>query len=117
MPNVVFINVFEVPAGRDEEFLQGWEAARDFMQRQPGYVSTRLHRSLDPTAGFRFINVAEWATPAAFQAALAHPVMARLREAVPFAQHPALYEVLGTSGTRRSERKKGADDAGPEGLE
>lgn len=94
--NVVLINVFEVPAGRDEEFLQGWAAARDFMQRQPGYVSTRLHRSLDPSAGFRFINVAEWETPAAFQAAVNHPDFVELRNATPFAHHPSLYEVIRT---------------------
>ena len=58
---VVLINAFEVPMGEDEAFLRGWEAARDVMQRQAGYVSTRLHQSLDPTARFRFINVAEWA--------------------------------------------------------
>ncbi len=96
MPNAVLINVFEVPAGRDEEFLQGWAAARDVMQRQPGYVATRLHRSLDPTARFRFINVAEWSTPAHFQAALNNPEFVQLRNATPFAHHPALYEVIRT---------------------
>ena len=96
MTTVVLINVFEVPVGQDDEFLQGWAAARDFMQGQPGYVATRLHRSLDPTARFRFINVAEWATPAAFQEALTHPEMVRLRAATPFTHYPALYEVIRT---------------------
>jgi heme-degrading monooxygenase HmoA len=96
MPRAVLINVFEVPTGRDEEFLQGWSAAQEFMQRQPGYVSTRLHRSLDPTVGFRFINVAEWATPADFQAAVSHPELVKLRAASPFVHHPALYEVIRT---------------------
>jgi heme oxygenase (mycobilin-producing) len=91
---VVLINAFEVPAGEDETFLQGWEAARDFMQRQHGYVSTRLHQSLDPTARFRFINVAEWATPADFQAALNHPEFVAMRQAIPFAHYPSLYQVV-----------------------
>ena len=94
MANVVLINVFEVPAGADEEFLRGWEAARDFMQRQPGYVATRLHQSLDPTARFRFINVAEWASPADFQAALNHPEFVQMRQASPFAHYPSLYQVV-----------------------
>ena len=94
MANVVLINVFEVPAGADEEFLRGWEAARDFMQRQPGYVSTRLHQSLDPTARFRFINVAEWSSPADFQAALNQPEFVRMRQASPFAHYPSLYQVV-----------------------
>jgi len=54
MTTVVLINPFEVPPENEEEFLKGWVAARDFMQRQKGYVATRLHRSLDPTARFRF---------------------------------------------------------------
>jgi heme-degrading monooxygenase HmoA len=90
------MNAFEVPAGKEEEFLRGWEAARDFMQRQRGYVSTRLHRSLDPHARFRFINVAEWETPADFHSALHHPDFVRLREAVPFTHYPSLYEVIRT---------------------
>ena len=52
------------------------------MERQPGYISTRLHRSLVPNARFRFINVAEWATVEHFQAALHHPEFMKLRDAV-----------------------------------
>ena len=62
MPHVVLINPFEVPEGKDEAFLAEWEAAKAFMERQPGYIATRLHRSLVPNARFRFINVAEWAS-------------------------------------------------------
>jgi heme-degrading monooxygenase HmoA len=96
MANVVLINPFEVPEGKDGEFLRGWEVARDFMQRQKGYVATKLHHSLTPTARFRFINVAEWETPADFQAALNHPDFVKLREATPFAHFPSLYEVVRT---------------------
>ena len=96
MANVVLINAFEVPEGKDEEFLKGWETARNFMQRQKGYVATRLHRSLDPTARFRFINVAEWETPADFHAALTHPEFVELRRATPFPHYPSLYEVART---------------------
>jgi heme-degrading monooxygenase HmoA len=60
MASVVLINVFEVPEGKDEEFLAGWEQGKAIMERQPGYVSSALHRSLDPAAKFRYINVANW---------------------------------------------------------
>ena len=93
---VVLINAFGVPMGEDESFLRGWEAARDVMQRQAGYVSTRLHQSLDPTARFRFINVAEWQSPADFQAALNHPEFVQLRQAIPFAHYPSVYQVVRT---------------------
>ncbi len=69
--NVVLINVFEVQPGTEEEAVRYWEAARDFLSRQPGYVSTRLHRALRPDARFQLVNVAEWASAEAFQAATA----------------------------------------------
>ena len=95
MAHAVLINVFEVPQERDEEFLAGWEKARQFMERQRGYVSTALHRSLDPTARFRYVNVAVWETPQDFYAALNDPVFAAMRDATPFTHYPSVYEVIG----------------------
>lgn len=96
MTNVVLINPFEVPEGKDEEFLAGWEAAKEYMERQKGYVSTRLHRSVDPKARFRFINVAEWESPQDFIAALNNPEFVAIRNAVPFPHYPSVYEVIRT---------------------
>lgn len=67
---VTLINTFEVPAGRLEESIRYWEAARDFLTRQPGYVSTRLHQAIAPDARFTLVNVAVWESPAAFTAAM-----------------------------------------------
>ena len=66
---VVLINVFEVPVGSEDATQRWWETARDFLKTQPGYLGTRLHRNIDPTGRFSLVNVAEWASPAAFQAA------------------------------------------------
>jgi heme oxygenase (mycobilin-producing) len=89
---VVLINAFEVPEEQDEAFLEAWEHSRAFLSTQPGYLSTRLHRSLSPAAGFRFINVALWQSPQAFQAAISQP---GFRDApVPFPFHASLYEVV-----------------------
>ncbi len=96
MAQAVLINVFEVPDGRDEEFLTGWEEGKRFMEQQPGYVSTALHRSLDPDARFRYINVAVWESADHFRAALGHPDFAAYRERVPFAHYPPVYEVVGS---------------------
>lgn len=68
-PAVTLINVYEVPVGSEEETLLAWERARDFMRQQPGYVCTRLHRALDGGARFAFVNVAQWESAQAFQAA------------------------------------------------
>ena len=89
---VVLINLFEVPAGAEAGFIAAWERARDFLQTQDGYRSTELHQSLGPDAEFRFVNVAEWASPAAFQAAVGQPDFPG-RE-MPFPAHPALYQVV-----------------------
>ena len=89
---VVLINLFEVPAGADEGFVSAWDRARDFLQAQDGYRSSALHRSLGPDAEFRFVNVAEWTSPAAFRAATAQPDF-RGRE-MPFVAHPGLYQVV-----------------------
>lgn len=92
MKHVVLINAFEVPEGQDDAFLEGWERARTFLSTQPGYLSTRLHRSLAPTADFRFVNVALWASAQAFQAAISEPEFANA--SIPFPFHASLYEVV-----------------------
>ena len=93
---VTLINPFEVPEGRDEEFLAAWDGARDFLKTQDGYLSTRLHRSLAPGADFRFVNVAQWASAEAFRAATARPEFRD--QAIPFPFHAALYEVVREDG-------------------
>lgn len=67
---VTLINVFEVPAGALDASIRSWEVARDFLQAQPGYLSTRLHQSLAPDARFQLVNVAQWESAEAFQAAM-----------------------------------------------
>ena len=94
MAQAVLINVFEVPEGRDDEFLAGWEEAKRFMEQQPGYVSTALHRSLDHKARFRYINIAMWERPEDFTAALNHPIFVALRDATPFPHYPSVYTVI-----------------------
>jgi heme-degrading monooxygenase HmoA len=95
--SVILINPFEIPEGTDdEEFLRGWERAADYMSQQPGFINTRLHRALAADARFRFINVAEWASPQDFQAAVSsEQVRVIAKGAGPGA--PALYEVVRTS--------------------
>ena len=90
---VILINAFEVPADADEPFLAGWMRARELLAAAPGYLGTRLHRSLGP-ADFRFVNVARWSSPLAFSRAVADPQFARTAAGLPFPAHPALYQVI-----------------------
>jgi heme-degrading monooxygenase HmoA len=94
MPSVVLINPFEVPAGQEEEFLTRWREAAEELRHAPGFVSTRLHESLDPQAKFRFVNVAEWESPQHFQAAMRTEAFQQIARKMPFAASPALYRVI-----------------------
>lgn len=69
--SVILINPFTVPEGKLDEAIAMWEAGRDILKKQPGYISTKLHRSLSPDAQFPLINVAEWESVEAFKAATA----------------------------------------------
>jgi hypothetical protein len=66
---VVLIDPFEVPAGEDDAFLAGWDAARATLGRQRGYLGARLHRATGP-AEFRFVDLARWSSPLMVQRAL-----------------------------------------------
>jgi heme-degrading monooxygenase HmoA len=68
---VVLINLFTVAPADEENFLRVWQDDADFMKRQPGFISTQLHRALGPNA--TYLNQAVWESTAAFQAAFTHP--------------------------------------------
>ena len=92
---VTLINVFEVPEGALDKTIEMWAKGRDFLQTQPGYISTALHQSIAPDAKFALINVAIWESPETFQAAIA---AMRARGAAPQIEGlsftPALYTVV-----------------------
>ena len=94
MSTVVLINPFEVPAGQEEEFLTRWREAAEHLRHAPGFVSTRLHESLDPQAKLRFFNVAEWESPQHFQAAMRTEAFQEVARKMPFAASSALYRVI-----------------------
>ncbi len=94
--NVTIINPIEVPAGREAEALAIWDRYAAYFSKQAGYVSTRLHRSLDPNAKFRFVNIAEWTSMPAFMAALNSEEIKTVGDGFPndMPHYPAPYEVI-----------------------
>ncbi len=66
---VVLINVFELEAEQEAPVMAVWLQSKDFLAKQPGYINTRMHKNIDAAGKFRFINVAEWASPQDFRAA------------------------------------------------
>src|SRR5215813_10265243 len=91
---VTLINPFEIPAGQEEQFIQSWHETAAVMRAAPGYISTRLHKSLDPQAKFRFINVAQWESVEHFRAAIQSPAFLQTTQKMPFTAYPALYQVI-----------------------
>ena len=96
--SVTLINAFEVADDKQEEALAFWERVADFMRKQPGFISTRLHRAVVPWARFHLINIAEWQTAENFEAAINSEEFKRLTEpyAEVFPHYPGLYEVIRT---------------------
>ncbi len=68
---VVLVNVFTLDKADEQKFLEIWKNDAAFMKRQPGFISTQLHRAIgdSPT----YLNYAVWESTAAFQAAFTHP--------------------------------------------
>jgi heme-degrading monooxygenase HmoA len=92
--SVVLINVITVPQGKEEAFIQAWTEGAHLMTHEPGFIDTKLHRSLAPDARFQFINIAHWESVEAWQAAFAkHAPNAMLIRAGMDAT-PALYKVV-----------------------
>lgn len=89
--SVTLINLFEVEPDQDEQFIAGWQAARDQLSRRPGYLDTTLHRAIKPDVDFRFVNVAHCASADAFQAAITDPAF-RAAARRPYPANPTLYQ-------------------------
>src|SRR5689334_6936121 len=68
---VVLMNVFTLDPADEQTFLQAWQKDAGFMKRQPGFISTQLHRAIgeSPT----YFNYAVWESTADFRAAFTHP--------------------------------------------
>jgi heme-degrading monooxygenase HmoA len=66
---IVFFNTFHVAPEEVDAFLDAWKVDGEFMQKQPGFVSTQLHRGI--AGSTTFINVAVWESVDAMRAAVA----------------------------------------------
>ena len=94
---ITLINVFEIDPAELESFLGEWRNRAEFMSRQPGFRSFRLHRAVSPDAAFQLVNVAEWDSTDALRAATAQPeFQASVRRSLDeheVTAHPGVYRV------------------------
>jgi len=95
---ITLINVFEISADDIEPFLHDWRERAEFMSKQPGFRSLRLHRALNADTRFQVVNVAEWDSAEALQAATSQAFFQqsaqRSMEQFMVAAHPAIYRVV-----------------------
>ena len=68
---VVLINVFTVNPADVDALLAAWEHDANWMKRQPGYISTQLHRGIGGSC--MFLNYALWESVERFAQAFTHP--------------------------------------------
>ena len=94
---VTFVNLFEVPDGREDVFLEHWKEVNAYMREKPGYVEHKLHRALRPDARYRFANIAIWASAEDWQEARTTTASGRSSprpDWQEFPSLPTLYEVV-----------------------
>ena len=68
---VVLINTFIVEPSDADALVKAWAADAAVMQRQPGYISTQLHRGIGGSCVF--LNYAIWESPQHFKRAFSNP--------------------------------------------
>jgi heme-degrading monooxygenase HmoA len=68
---VVLVNTFVVPPEDADRLLASWSADAAIMKRQPGFISTQLHRGLAGSGVC--LNYAVRESVAHFRAAFANP--------------------------------------------
>lgn len=88
----VLVNLSTLDAADETGFLAIWQDDRGFMKRQPGFISTQLHRTLgdSPT----YLNCAVWEVTAAFRAAFSDADFAAKLSAYPSSAVAAPHLIL-----------------------
>ncbi len=90
---VTLINVFTVTPDKQQHLIDLLvEATEEVMNKQPGFISANIHKSLD---GTRVTNYAQWRSVADFEAMMANPeANVHMKAAAALATfEPYLYEV------------------------
>ncbi len=78
---VVLINQFNVAPEDADRLLEAWAEDAAYMKRQPGFISTQLHRGI--AGSTTFVNVAVWESARALGAAFSSPEFQRSVERYP----------------------------------
>jgi heme-degrading monooxygenase HmoA len=77
----ILINIFTVAPADADAFLSAWERDANWMKRQPGYISTQLHRGISGSCAF--VNYAVWESVEHLRQAFKNPEFRRALAAYP----------------------------------
>ncbi|HEY9847712.1 MAG TPA: antibiotic biosynthesis monooxygenase [Candidatus Caenarcaniphilales bacterium] len=94
--SVTLINGFAVLRDKEDEFMQLCNQTAHLMKQKPGFMDTKLHRSLNAGTRFQFVNIAHWENQETWQQAIAsNPELQNWwsRIALLAEASPALYKV------------------------
>jgi len=95
---VVLVNKFDVDPAEVDDFIAVWADDAAFMKRQPGFISTQLHRGI--AGSCVFLNVAVWESTEHFRAAFTNPEFTRKLAGYPpsAAASPHLFRKVAVPG-------------------
>ncbi|MGA4211673.1 antibiotic biosynthesis monooxygenase family protein [Ralstonia pseudosolanacearum] len=95
---IVMINLCTMAPEDEDAFLAAWAEDSRFMKRQPGFISTQLHRAIgdNPT----YVNYAVFDNVAAWRDAFRHPEFQERLKAHPpsVTARPHLFEKVAAPG-------------------
>jgi len=98
---VVLVNLVTLDKADEPRFLEAWQHDAAFMKRQPGFISTQLHRAIgdSPT----YLNYAVWESTALYRTAFTHPEFIAGLAAYPSSvvATPRLFQKVAVPGTHR----------------
>jgi heme-degrading monooxygenase HmoA len=91
----ILINIFTVAPGEVDGLLAAWERDANWMKKQPGYISTQLHRGIGGSC--TFLNYAVWESVEHFRCAFTNPEFQATLAAYPSSvvAMPHLFEKVG----------------------
>ncbi len=78
---VTLVNIFDVAEEDVPQLMKAWEEDANWMKKQPGYISTQLHRGI--AGSTVFMNYAIWDSVEDFRNAFGHPEFQEAMKAYP----------------------------------
>ncbi|MEX0808305.1 MAG: antibiotic biosynthesis monooxygenase [Dongiaceae bacterium] len=92
---IVTISALEVSQDRIDQTIEVWRRYNNFLMKQPGYVSSKLHRATEAGSSFALVNVAEWKSEQEYHNAVEQMIAQLGPPTVPGLRiHPAVYETV-----------------------